>query len=301
MKTATTAAPAVPALGRILADLVELTKPRVAVLVLFTVAAGGLLAARGAVDWPILLHTIWGTALVASSACALNQYLERDSDALMARTENRPLPAGRLQPLAVLMFGTALGVVGLVYLAIAVRQPVAVVVALVTLLSYVFVYTPLKRLTWLNTLIGAVPGALPPLIGWTAMRGTFDLEGLSLFLILFLWQLPHFYAIAWIYRDDYASAGMVMLPVVDRDGRRTARQMVGFCVLLIGASLLPAALTTLGWLYLAGAAVLGFGFLATTLIFARSPSVERARLVLRASLIYLPVLLALLVLDGALR
>ncbi len=301
MKTATPAAPAVPALSRLLADLAELTKPRVAVLVLFTVAAGAVLAAPGAVDWAILSHVVWGTALVAAGACALNQYLERDSDALMARTENRPLPAGRLHPLAVLVFGSALGVVGLASLAVTVRQPVAVAVALVTLLSYVLVYTPLKRLTWLNTLVGAVPGALPPLIGWTAVRGTFDLEGLVLFLILFLWQLPHFYAIAWIYRKEYARAGLVMLPVVDRDGRRTARHMVGTCLLLVAASLLPIAVAGLGPLYGAGAAALGLGFLATTLGFARSPSAGRARLVLRASLIYLPVLLALLVLDGALR
>src|SRR5439155_17386895 len=201
MKAATTACPAAPSLVRSrLADYLMLTKPRVAILVLFTVACGSLLAAGGSPDWLLLCHTILGTALVAGGASALNQLLERDSDGLMWRTENRPLPAGRLLPMEVLLFGAALGGAGVAYLALVVRQPLAAVVATITFLSYVFVYTPLKRRTTLNTLIGAVPGALPPVIGWVAVRGSFDPEIVSLFVVLFLWQVPHFLAIAWIYR-----------------------------------------------------------------------------------------------------
>ena len=302
MKTAAaTVAPATPALGRVLADFVELTKPRIAVLVLFTVAAGALLAGPGSVDWVVLLHAVLGTGLIASAASALNQYLERHSDARMSRTENRPLPAGRLQPAQVVVFGTGLAVLGVTYLAVTVRQPLTVAVAVFTFLSYVFVYTPLKRVTWLNTLIGAVPGALPPVIGWTAVRGTLDVEVVLLFLMVFCWQLPHFLAIAWIYREDYARAGLLMLPVVDRTGRRTARQMIGFCLALLVVSLLPALMGPFGWLYLTGATLLGLGFFGATVGFAREHSTAQARRVLRASLIYLPVLLALLLLDGTLR
>jgi protoheme IX farnesyltransferase len=303
MKTATAAAvcPSEPALVRVLADYVELAKPRIAVLVLFTVAAGALMAGGGLADWKLLLHVIFGTALLAAGGSALNQFLERHSDALMQRTANRPLPAGRLQPAQVLFFGAALSVFGLAYLAVAVPHPLTALVALATLLGYVFVYTPLKQFTWLNTLVGAVPGALPPVIGWTAVRGTLEPEALILFAILFLWQLPHFLAIAWIYRDDYTRAGLQMLPVVDPDGRRTARHMVGFCLALLVASVLPAVTGSLGLLYLSGALVLGLGLFGTTIRFARTHSEADARRVLWASLVYLPVLLALLLLDGTLR
>lgn len=303
MKTAATVVcPPTPLrLARAIADYVELTKPRVAVLVLFTVAAGALLAGPGLAEWANLVHVVLGTALVAAGASALNQYLERHSDALMRRTENRPLPAGRLQPVQVLCFGMALGVFGLAYLAATVRQPLTVLAAGLTFLSYVFVYTPLKRVSWVNTLVGAVPGAMPPVIGWTAMRGTLDIEALLLFVILFLWQLPHFYAIAWMYREEYGRAGLQMLPVVDQDGRRTARQMAGFCLALLAASLLPVAAGRLGLLYLVGALVLGLMFFGATVGFARTHSAFHARRVLRASLVYLPVLLALLLLDGTLR
>lgn len=290
-----------PAVGQLLADLADLTKPRIAVLVLFTVAVGGLLAGGTVADWVTLLHAVVGTALLASAASTLNQYLERHSDARMARTENRPLPSGRMQPAAVLVFGGVLGVLGVLYLALTMRHAVPVAVAGFTFFSYVFIYTPLKRVTWLNTVIGAVPGALPPVIGWTAVRGSLDAEAGVLFLIVFFWQLPHFLAIAWIYRDDYARAGHVMLPVIDVDGRRTARQMVGFCLALLAVSFLPAFWTARGELYLAGAVLLGLGFLATTLSFAREHSQAQARRVLRASLVYLPALLALLLLDGFLR
>lgn len=282
-----------PPLTRV-ADFVELTKPRIAVLVLFTVAVGALLASSGMPDVRVLAHTLIGTALVASGASALNQFLERHTDALMARTENRPLPAGRMQPIEAACFGSLLGAAGLLYLGVMLYQPVAAGVAGFTFASYVFLYTPLKRKTTLNTLVGAVPGALPPVIGWTAVRGSLGAEGLALFLIVFLWQVPHFLAIAWIYRDDYARAGMRMLPVLDREGGITGRQMLGYSLALIPASLTPAALGQAGPVYVAGAVLLGLGFLYASWNFTRTHSLRHARLVLRVSLIYLPALLALL-------
>jgi protoheme IX farnesyltransferase len=278
-------------------DYVELTKPRVSLLVLFTVAAGGVLANRVAPDLVVLLHTVLGTALVAAGASALNQLLERQSDALMRRTENRPLPAGRLQPIEVWTFGLTLGLVGLAYLAAMVRQPLTIAVAAVCFISYVFVYTPLKRRTTLNTLVGAVPGALPPVIGWTALGGPLDGPAFILFLILFLWQVPHFLAIAWIYRADYARAGLRMLPTVDEHGILTGRQMMLYCLTLIPVSLFPMWHHQAGWMYGVGALVLGIAFLTSALCFLNEVSTEKARRVLRASLIYLPALLALLMLD----
>jgi protoheme IX farnesyltransferase len=299
MKTASVVCTAPLPLARSrVADYLELTKPRVAMLVLFTVAAGAWLAAPRQPNLSVVLHTLVGTALVAAGASALNQLLERHSDALMRRTENRPLPAGRLQPREVLVFGAGLGAGGLAYLALTVRQPLAVAVAAGTFLSYVFLYTPLKRKTTLNTLVGAVPGALPPVIGWTAVRGAFSPEAFGLFLILFLWQVPHFLAIAWIYREDYARAGLRMLPTVDARGVLTGRQMASYCLALIAASLVPVALGQAGMVYLVGALVLGLGFLGTALAFTRRVSSAHARRVLRASLVYLPVLLALLLLEG---
>ncbi len=299
MKSMTTAcAETLPLTRSRLADYLELTKPRVAVLVLFTVAAGAWLAARGAPDFAVVLHTLVGTALVAAGASALNQLLERHSDALMRRTENRPLPSGRLQPVEALVFGLLLGVGGLVYLAVLVHQPLTVVVAGITFISYVLLYTPLKRITSLNTLVGAVPGALPPVIGWTAVAGSVGPEAAGLFLILFIWQVPHFLAIAWIYREDYARAGLRMLPVVDGGAGMTGRQMVNYCLVLIPASLAPVLALGAGPVYLAGAVLLGVFFLASALGFQRACTTARARRVLRASLIYLPALFALLLLEG---
>ncbi len=278
-------------------DFVELTKPRIAVLVLFTVAIGALLARRGTINWEQLVHTLLGTALVAAGASALNQLLERHTDGLMRRTENRPLPAGRLHPLEVLAFGLTLGILGTIYLAISLRHPLAAGVAGFTFLSYVLLYTPLKRITTLNTLIGAVPGALPPVIGWTAATGRLDREAVVLFLILFLWQVPHFLAIAWIYREDYGRAGMRMLPVIDPAGSMTGRQMVVYCLALVPVSLMPVLFQQAGLVYGAGALILGLYFLGTAggFIGARTPA--RARRVLRASLVYLPALLALLLIE----
>jgi protoheme IX farnesyltransferase len=283
-----------------LSDYLELTKPRIAVLVLFTVAVGALLGAKG---WPhglVLLNTLIGTALVAAGASALNQFLERHTDGLMRRTENRPLPSGRLQPLEVLIFGTLLSVGGLIYLALAVRHELAVLIAGITLISYVFLYTPLKRKTTLNTLVGAVPGALPPVIGWTAMTGTLDAPVIILFLIVFLWQIPHFLSIAWIYREDYSRAGLLMLPVVDPQGGITGRQMVSYSLALLPVSLSPILWQQAGIFYASGALLLGLSFSWAALGFAREKSNSQARRVLHASLLYLPLLFALLLLENML-
>jgi len=281
-----------------LADYLALTKPRMGVMILFTVAAGAWLAGRGALNPSVMFHTLLGTALVVAGASALNQVLERSSDALMARTEHRPLPSGRLAPAEGWIFGLVLATVGLSYLTLTLHNRLAALVAAVAFVSYVFVYTPLKKITSLNTLVGAVPGALPPVIGWTAVTGSFDPEAAVLFLILFLWQVPHFLAIARIYRDDYARAGLRMLPVVDRRGDMTSRQMVSYCLVLIPASLMPVLLGQAGILYLLGALLLGVGFLGATVGFLRERSVQRARRVLKFSLIYLPALLALLLING---
>jgi len=299
MKVASVLSTTAPALAPPrLADYLELLRPKVSLLVLFTVAAGVYLAANGAPEAAVLLHAVLGTALVAAGASSLNQYLERHSDALMQRTENRPLPAGRMQPAVVLSLGIGLTAVGLTYLAVSLRQPLTAGMAAFTFATYVFLYTPLKRLTPLNTLVGAVPGAMPPVIGWTAVRGSIDAQAMALFLIVFLWQVPHFLAIAWIYREQYARAGLQMLPVVDRQGARTSRQMVRYCLALIPVSLLPTVLGMAGPLYLVGAVLLGLFFLRSAFGFAQSSSVRAARVVLRTSLVYLPALLFLLLVDG---
>jgi heme o synthase len=289
-------------LGRLRwADFVELTRPRLSVMSLFTVAAGFCLADAGAPNLARLLHVLFGTGLVAVGATALNQVLERNSDAQMARTRNRPLASGRLQPGIVLLLGASLAIAGLLYLAMAVRQPMAVIAAGFALGIYIFMYTPLKRKTTLNTLVGAVSGALPPVIGWTAATNSCDPGAAVLFAILFLWQVPHFLAIAWIYRDDYARAGLCMLPVLDPSGDRTALYMVGYCMALLLVSAIPPALGWAGAVYLLGATILGIGFVTCAVGFSHTRSVTQARRVLRASLIYLPALLALLLVDGVLK
>ena len=301
MKTAVLAPEAVAtrSVSRV-SDYIALTKPRIAVLVLFTVAAGALFASGRATDPVVVFNAVLGTALVAAGASALNQLIEKDSDARMRRTANRPLPAGRLQPAEVLVFGSALAAAGLLYLVLTLNSPTAAIVAAITFATYVGVYTPLKARTPLNTLVGAVPGALPPVIGWAAVRGSVDQEALSLFLILFLWQVPHFLAIAWIYRDEYARAGLCMLPGVDPAGRETSRHMITWCLTLIPASLGPVFLGVAGPLYFAGAVALGLTFLIPAIAFGRARNQTSARRVLRASLVYLPGLFALLLVDAAL-
>jgi protoheme IX farnesyltransferase len=279
------------------ADYVALTKPRIAVLVLFTVGAGVLLASGTELRLAVLFHAVFGTALVASGAGALNQWLERSSDAQMRRTQDRPLPAGRLLPVEVLAFGLLLGIAGTVYLALSLPSPCAAAMAAFTFVCYVAIYTPLKSRTTLNTLVGAVPGAMPPVIGWCAVKGEVTTGAMTLFAILFLWQVPHFLAIAWMYREEYARAGLRMLPVIDPDGRMTARQMVVYTLALIPISLGPVLLDSAGVLYISGVLLLGLYFLRHALRFQAGRSVEQARKVMRVSLVYLPCLLALLLLD----
>jgi len=274
----------------------ELIKARLTFLVLLTTLVGFYVGFRGAMDYLLMLHTLLGTGLVASGAAALNQFLERQHDARMQRTEDRPLPSGRLPPDTALMFGGLSSAAGLIDLALAVNLETSVLGA-ITLCSYLFIYTPLKRVTTLNTAIGAVPGALPPLMGWTAARGEINVEGWSLFAILFFWQLPHFLAIAWMYRDDYAKAGFAMLPVFDSDGQRTAGQTVSHTLGLLPISLCPFLLKLAGVVYLAGALVLGLAFLWQAVQFSRELSAQRARQLFYASILYLPLLLGLMVLD----
>jgi heme o synthase len=274
----------------------DLTKARLTALVLLTTLVGFYLGWRGPMDYLLMFNALAATALVASGAAALNQLLEREYDAKMRRTQNRPLPSGRLQPTTVMLLGGITSVAGLVYLALAVNLLTSVLGA-VTLISYVFIYTPLKRVTWVNTLVGAIPGALPPLMGWTAARNELSGEGWALFAILAFWQLPHFFAIAWMYRDEYARAGFVMLPNVDADGSRTAQQSVSNTLALLLASLFPFVWHISGQFYLVSAIVLGAGFLFCAIRFARQMTHARARQLFLASIIYLPLLLAALVLD----
>lgn len=279
-----------------LQDFLALTKARLTMLVLFAAAVGFFLAAGSQPDYTLLAHMLFGTALVAAGSSALNQVLERNNDKLMARTRNRPLPAGRMTPANALNLGASLAIGGMLYLALTVNVYTAMLAAL-TLGLYVFAYTPLKRVTTLNTLVGAVPGALPPLIGWTAAGGTIDARAWTLFAIMLLWQLPHFLAIAWIYREDYAAAGFKMLPVVDPDGASAGRQIILHTLTLLPVSLLPFFMHLTGELYFAAAVVLGLAFLGFGIHFAWKRTDRAARQLFLASVAYLSVLLALMIFD----
>jgi len=274
----------------------DLIKARLTTLVLLTTLVGFYAGSRGPMDGLRMFHVLAATGLLAAGASALNQLLEREYDAKMRRTQNRPLPSGRLQPTTVMLFGGATSTAGLIYLALAVNLLTSVIGA-VTLVSYLFIYTPLKRVTWLNTAIGAVPGALPPMMGWTAARGELSGEGWALFAILAFWQMPHFFAIAWIYRDEYAKAGFKMLPVVDPDGRRTGQQAVSHALALLMVSLSPFAFKMAGTFYLAAALLLGAGYLWYAIQFSRELTLARARQLFLASIIYLPLLLTAMVWD----
>lgn len=280
-----------------LADWNRLCKPKIGLMVLLTVAVGFSIAAGSSPDWLLLLHTLLGTFLVASAASLLNQVLERDTDARMDRTKDRPLPAGRLSVDTVRTTGVLGACAGLAYLALAVN-PVAAAVTGAVFLCYVFVYTPMKRRTAWNTFVGAIPGALPPVIGFAACTGTIPPAAWTLFGILFLWQFPHFWAIAWLYRADYAKAGLVMLPNVDpEEGGMTGRLMFKTGLLLLIVSLLPTLTGLAGIRYFFGALVLGLTFLAFILRFWWHPSRPLARQTLWASLVYLPLVYLLLVAD----
>lgn len=281
--------------GRIAAYL-ELTKPRITFLIVLTSAAGFCLAQRRGINYITLTNAMIGIALLSSGIATLNQYLERDLDSLMRRTADRPLPSGRLSPWEALFFGSALTVLAEICLAVLVN-PLTALLGLTVIAGYLFGYTPLKTRTSLSTLVGAFPGAVPPLIGWTAARGELSLEAWVLFAILFLWQFPHFLAIAWMYREDYSRAGILMLPVVEPEGRVTAQQIVVYTAMLLPVSLLPAFLGLSGRIYLCGAIILGVLFLFMSVRAAFSKSRQEARRLLLASVVYLPLLFALMVLD----
>jgi protoheme IX farnesyltransferase len=291
------AAPAAVVAPRRLADFVTLTKPRITFLVVLTALVGFLAAEGGEPDVRLLLETLAGTALVAGAASALNQWAERGADAVMRRTLRRPIPAGRLTPRESALFGVLLGAAGLAYLALA-AGALASALAAATALSYLLIYTPLKKVTSLATVVGAVPGAIPPLIGWAAARGRLDPGAWVLYLILFFWQMPHFLALAALYRRDYARAGFRVLPVVDPGGASTARQSVLYALALLVVSLMPTLVGLAGPLYFFGALVLGVGFVAAGGRFALHPeSQAHASRLFRYSLLYLPALCLLMALG----
>lgn len=276
--------------------LSDLLKFRLNGLVMVTAMVGFYLGWRGEMNYGLLLRTMAGIGFLASGAAALNQLLEREFDGRMRRTASRPLPSGRMQPETVLILGCLLSALGLLTLALGVNLLTSFLGA-VTLATYLFIYTPLKRRTPLNTLVGAVAGAFPPLMGWTAAQSEFSVTGWALFGILFYWQLPHFLAIAWMYRDDYSRAGFVMLPTVDPDGQRTGWQAVSHTLGLLVVSLCPFLFRAAGVIYLVGALILGVLFLAFAVRFARDLTLGRARRLFFCSIIYLPLLLGLLVID----
>ena len=273
-----------------------LTKPDVSFLVLMTTAAGYYMGARGPVNWTHMTLTIVATMLIAAGTAALNHYLERDSDRYMRRTASRPLPSGVLQPREVLVFGIVLSLVGALDLYFTAGS-LAAGLGMVTSVSYLLAYTPLKKRTIWATFVGAFPGAIPPMIGWVAATGSLDRGAWLLFAILFVWQFPHFHAISWMYREDYARAGIMMLPVVDREGNRTFRQIILYAAALIGVSLLPAIMGLAGVLYFFGALVTGTAMLQVCLWAASNRTNARAKWLMHATVLHIPVLLGLMAYD----
>jgi protoheme IX farnesyltransferase len=279
-----------------MADYLELAKPRVVLMVLLTTAVGFYIGAAAVVDVALLARTLLGTAAAAAGVLALNQYLERDLDARMQRTRRRPLPEGRLAPTEALAFGTIMTAIGLLYLALAV-DPLAALVTAVVVVTYLFVYTPLKQRTSLCSVAGALPGALPPVIGVAAATGHLGVEACVLFAILFLWQIPHSLAIARLYRDDYARAGMQLLPVVEPDGISTGHQVVVNCLALLAVALVPTLVGVSGRVYFMTALVLGIVFLGCAVALAVRQETRDARRLLFASLLYLPTLMVIMAVD----
>ncbi len=275
---------------------ITLTKPDVSFLVLITTAAGYYMGVRGPVNWLHMLHTVFATMLIAAGTATLNHYIERDSDRFMRRTAGRPLPTGVIRPMEALLFGIALSVAGAVDLYI-VGGVLPCALGVITCLSYLLAYTPLKKRTVWATFIGAFPGAIPPMIGWAAATGSLGPGAWLLFVILFIWQFPHFHAIAWMYREDYARAGILMLPVVDRDGSRTFRQIIGFAAALVAVSLLPALLGLAGVLYFFGALIASTALVHVAVWAARSKSNARAKWLMHATVVHIPLLLALMAYD----
>jgi len=278
-------------------DYLALTKPRITWLILMSTGIGYFFGQAGTLDWVLLLHTLMGTALLASGTATLNQWYERDADSRMNRTRNRPIPGGRVPARFALLFGVVLIAAGEIELALAVN-PLTAWIGFATVASYLLVYTPLKQRSCWSTTVGAFPGAMPPLIGYAAAGGKLTVDAWILFAIIFLWQFPHFYAIAWMYRDDYARAGIRMLPVVEPDGVSTSRQIFAFALLLIPCSLLPSFLSMTGPWYLGAALLLGALFLRSATRLSRDRSAANARGVLKASVMYLPLLYAALILDA---
>lgn len=302
-ETGAVAAPARAAVTpSVFSDFSQLTKPRITAMVAITAWIGFEMGRRCvpsvevASPWLSLLATVAGTSLSCMGASAYNQVIERRTDGLMHRTRHRPLPAGRATVPAVLALATALSLLGVTMLAVSVR-PLAAVISAATILGYALIYTPLKRLSTVNTIVGAVPGALPPVIGYAASTGRVDARSLSMFAILFLWQLPHFLAIAWLYREDYARADLKMLPVIDTDGRATTRQILLGCLALLPLGLLPTMLGMSGMLYFTGALLCGLVFLASGVALERTRSRGHARLLFFISLLYVPAVFALMLLD----
>ena len=278
------------------ADWLELTKPRITLLVTLTAAAGFALASERPLDLRRFFATLVGTALVAAGSAAFNQFVERDTDLLMRRTASRPLPGGRMVAEHALAFGGLLSLSGLLLLWLLVN-PLTAGIGLATLGAYVGVYTPMKRRSALATLVGAIPGAAPPVMGWTGASGEIGLGGWLLFAILFLWQLPHFLSIAWLYREDYRRAGMPLLTVNDPDGRATGQQAVLYALALVPVSIMPSAVGITGGAYLAGALIFGMAFLAAAALFARRQTVTSARRLLLTSVCYLPAIFGVAVFD----
>ena len=279
-----------------LAAYVELTKPRIALMLVLTAAAGFYLGTVNNFDAVLFINSMLGIALLAFGVATLNQVWERKTDALMERTAKRPLPSQKLSLTEALTFGVSLCIVAEIYLAFLVNGLTAIL-GLVVIVGYVLLYTPLKTRTSASTAIGAIPGALPPLMGWTASANEISLGAWALFAMLFLWQFPHFLAIAWMYKEQYAKAGILMLPVIEPDGKITARQIVIFTIILLPVSLAPFFLGFAGLIYLIGASVLGLWFLVASIKAARAKTVEQARKLLLVSVLYLPLIFALMVFN----
>jgi len=279
-----------------LSAYIALTKPDVSFLVLMTAGAGFYMGARGPMPWLHMIHVVFATMLIAAGTAALNHYIERESDRQMRRTAYRPLPTGQLSPAEALCFGVALSIAGAIDLYF-VAGRIACLLGVFTCLSYLLAYTPLKKRTVWATFFGAVPGAIPPMIGWTAATGKLDTGAWLLFAILFLWQFPHFHAISWMYREDYARAGILMLPVVDKDGTRTFRQIVLYAASLVAVSLLPAIMGFAGVLYFFGALVTSTALVQVCLWAASAKTNTRAKWLLHATVLHIPILLGLMMYD----
>lgn len=296
MKESFTQADAVSIRRALLFDYLVLTKPELTLLSVLTAVGGAYLASWNSVPYMLVIHTFLGTLFVGGGAGALNQYIERDLDAQMRRTENRPVPSGRIPQRFALLFGLGLSVAGVLQLLVF-THVMAAFLAVVTLVTYLLLYTPLKRVTPFATVVGGIPGALPPLIGWTAVSGGLSMGAWSLFFILFFWQMPHFLSLGWMYRKDYARANYRLLTVLDPTGEVTSRQILVYCVALIPAALMPTMVGILGLVYFVGAAILSVGFLWLAVLLSRDRSNASARRLFFGSLVYLSVLVGLMILD----